>query len=62
MDRAKQIEKMGIKGIDALLWLVLKKMESDYFITCANEILRKYDGTLKVNNPAEFVFKYIMEY
>ena len=61
VDRAKQIEKMGIKGIDALHLACAEKMESDYFLTCDNEILRKYDGTLKVNNPTEFIFKYIVE-
>ena len=61
VDRAKQIEKMGIKGIDALHLACAEKIESDYFLTCDNEILRKYDGTLKVNNPTEFIFKYIVE-
>ena len=62
MDRAKQIEKMGIKGIDALHLACAEKMESDYFLTCDNEILKKYKGALKVNNPVEFIFNYIVEY
>lgn len=50
---AKEIELTGVKGIDALHLASAQLLKADYFITCDDEIIKKYRGPLNVRNPIE---------
>ena len=53
--RAQGIEKFGIAAIDSLHLATAEVSTADYFITCDNEIIKRYKGFLRVNNPVDFI-------
>ncbi|MDY6802633.1 MAG: PIN domain-containing protein [Cyanobacteriota bacterium] len=54
--RAEEIEAtMGIKGLDSLHLVCAEELRVDYFITCDDKIIKRYRGTVTVQNPTEFV-------
>lgn len=56
--RAKEIEKKGIKPLDALHLSCAESEETEYFLTCDDKIAKRYMGeTMAVLNPVEFIFK-----
>jgi len=61
LKRAQEIEKYGIKGLDSLHLACAEELKVDYFITCDDKIVKKYNGKLKVKNPIEFMRDIIKE-
>lgn len=60
--KAKKIEDMGIKGIDALHLACAEKLNADYFVTCDDGIIRRYTGSnVKVVSPVEFTQRILQE-
>ena len=61
LTRAQEIEKQQIKGIDALHLASAEELKADYFLTCDDIILKRYKGSLKIQNPADFVLDFLRE-
>jgi predicted nucleic acid-binding protein len=56
--RSKQLEKQGIKPIDALHIACAEISESDYFITCDKRLINRcQDLSLKVINPTDLILE-----
>lgn len=56
--RAKQLEKQGIKPIDALHVACAEASQSDYFITCDRRLINRcQDLLLKVINPTDLILE-----
>ena len=55
LSRAEELESQGLKGLDALHMACAEKLAVEYFITCDDNIIKRYRGSLKVQNPADFV-------
>lgn len=61
LERAKEIEKLGIRGLDALHLACAERAGVNYFLTCDNKLIKRYRGIILVKNPVEFVFDIIEE-
>lgn len=61
LERAKEIEKLGIRGLDALHLACAERAGVNYFLTCDNKLIKRYRGIILVKNPVEFVFNIIEE-
>lgn len=61
LERAKEIEKLGIRGLDALHLACAERAGVNYFSTCDNKLIKRYRGIILVKNPVEFVFNIIEE-
>jgi predicted nucleic acid-binding protein len=56
--RAEELEKDGLKAIDALHVACAEAVNSDYFITCDKRLINRCSKlTMKVINPADFVLE-----
>ncbi|MTJ53803.1 type II toxin-antitoxin system VapC family toxin [Anabaena sp. UHCC 0253] len=56
--RAKQLEKQGIKPIDALHVAIAEASQSNYFITCDRRLINRcQDLLLKVINPTDLILE-----
>lgn len=56
--RAEELEKDGLKAIDALHVACAEAVNSDYFITCDKRLINRCSKlTMKVMNPADFVLE-----
>lgn len=56
--RAEELEKDGLKAIDALHAACAEAVNSDYFITCDQRLINRCSKlTMKVVNPADFVLE-----
>ncbi|HRQ41946.1 MAG TPA: PIN domain-containing protein [Chloroflexota bacterium] len=57
--RALELEQNGLKAIDALHVSCAEKANADYFVTCDDRLIRRYqkmkEQLLTVCNPVEFV-------
>ena len=53
--RGQELEKEGLKAIDALHIACAEAAGSEYFITCDDWVTRRYQGGIKVLNPVDFV-------
>ena len=51
--RAQEIEGLGIKGVDALHLACAERLNTGYFVTCDDRIIRKYTGKVIAINPVE---------
>lgn len=51
--RAREIEALGIKGLDALHLACAERLRAGYFVTCDDRIIRKYTGKVVAINPVE---------
>lgn len=57
-ERAQELERQGIKAIDALHVACAEAAGSEYFLTCDNRLVRRYhDDKLLVLNPVDFVVR-----
>ncbi|MGF1990431.1 MAG: PIN domain-containing protein [Nostoc sp. ZfuVER08] len=57
-NRAEQLEKEGIKSIDALHVACAEASQSDYFITCDRRLINRcHNLSLTVINPNNFIFE-----
>ncbi len=54
-ERALELEKEGLKAVDALHIACAEAAGSEYFLTCDDQVLRRYQGGIKVLNPVDFV-------
>jgi predicted nucleic acid-binding protein len=54
-ERGQELEKEGLKAIDALHLACAEVTGSEYFLTCDERVLRRYPGEIKVLNPVDFV-------
>jgi predicted nucleic acid-binding protein len=56
--RASQLEKQGIKPVDALHVACELASNSDYFLTCDQKLINRCQGlTLKTLNPVDFILE-----
>jgi hypothetical protein len=55
LERSKELEKMKIKGIDAIHVSLSELNSIDYFLTVDDGIIKKYSGFLKILNPINFI-------
>ncbi|MGK7919447.1 MAG: PIN domain-containing protein [Trichodesmium sp.] len=56
LTRAEEIEEnMGIKGIDSLHLACAEKFGVDFFITCDDKLIKRYEGAIIVQSPTIFV-------
>lgn len=55
LERARNIEKDNIGGIDALHLACAEELGADYFITCDDRIIKRYKGLLMITNPINFI-------
>lgn len=53
--RAREIELLGIDALDALHLACAERSGVSRFLTCDDEIGKKYQGDLSVRNPVDFV-------
>jgi len=53
--RAQQLEEAGLKAIDALHVACAESAGSEYFLTCDDEAVNRYEGRMHVVNPLDFV-------
>jgi len=54
--RAQEIERQGLKPIDALHLACAEAAQADYFITCDDKVIQRYGGErTKAINPVDFV-------
>jgi len=61
LERAKEMETLGIKGLDALHIACAERLKVDYFLTCDDKIIKKYKGVVLVKNPVEFLLNILKE-
>ena len=61
LERAKEMETLGIKGLDALHIACAERLKVDYFLTCDDKIIKKYKGVILVKNPVEFLLNILKE-
>lgn len=53
--RAQDLEREGVKPVDALHVACAEYTRCDYFLTCDDRLIRRYRGTVKAVNPTSFV-------
>ena len=53
--RARELERQGIKPLDALHVASAEAAQADHLITCDDRLVRKSPGTLCFLNPTQFV-------
>ena len=59
--RARSLESEGLKPLDALHLACAEEAKVEYFITCDDRIIRKYQGeVLKAVNPVNFVMSEVI--
>ena len=59
IDRGEEIERMGIKAMDALHIASAEAAECDWFLTTDKGILKKLHqlGPMRIANPIDFVME-----
>jgi predicted nucleic acid-binding protein len=56
--RGRELEKQGIKPLDALHLACAESGKIDYFLTCDDKVVKRYEGRgMIVFNPVEFILK-----
>jgi predicted nucleic acid-binding protein len=56
--RGEELEQQGLEAIDALHVACAEAVGSEYFLTCDDQLLRRYhDNRLEVLNPVDFVVR-----
>ncbi len=46
---------MGIKGMDSLHFACAEKLGVDFFITCDDKLIKRYEEAIIVQSPTIFV-------
>jgi len=59
--RAQEIESEGIRGYDSLHLACAEASEIDFFITCDDKIIKRYNGKIEIKNPVEFTMNILKE-
>ena len=57
--RAQELEATGIKGLDALHIACAEALKADYFLTCDDRLIKRYNGHMKVQNPVDFALNFL---
>lgn len=57
--RAQELEAVVIKGLDALHIACAEALKADYFLTCDDRLIKRYNGHLKVQNPVDFALNFL---
>lgn len=55
VERAQELEQQGLGAIDALHVACAEAAGSDYFLTCDDRLIRRYQGSLNVLTPVNFL-------
>lgn len=55
VERAQELQQQGLGTVDALHVACAEAAGSDYFLTCDHRLIRRYQGSLNVLNPVNFV-------
>jgi predicted nucleic acid-binding protein len=56
--RAEQLERIGIKAVDALHVSCAEASNSDYFLTCDKRLINRCVGLpVKTLNPVDFILE-----
>jgi hypothetical protein len=58
LERAHELERSGVKGLDALHAACAEEAGADYLITCDDTFINRYSGGMAVMNPADFILAY----
>jgi predicted nucleic acid-binding protein len=53
--RAEALEQAGVGASDALHLACAEAAAREYFLTCDDRVIRRYQGSLRVRNPVECV-------
>ncbi len=53
--RAKEMEAQAVKPMDALHVACAEAAGCDYFLTCDDRLIKRYNGNIKVDNPVNFI-------
>lgn len=53
--RAKALVKAGLKPLDAAHVAAAETAAADFFVTCDDQLIRKYRGALRVLTPPELI-------
>ena len=61
LKRAREIESEGIRGYDSLHLACAEASEIDFFITCDDKIIKRYNGKIEIKNPVEFTMNILKE-
>ena len=56
-ERARELEKEGLKAVDALHGACAEQAGAEYFLTCDDRVIRRYNGGMKAISPVEFVLR-----
>jgi predicted nucleic acid-binding protein len=54
-ERARELERLGVKPMDALHLAAAEHEHVEWFITCDDRLMRRYNGAVVVTGPVEFV-------
>lgn len=57
IQRAKILEQVGVKQVDALHVAAAEKAQCEVFLACDDRLLRRYQGSLRAMNPVNFVLE-----
>ncbi len=55
LNRAKALEAQGIGGLDSLHLACAETGGAIHFLTCDDRVVERYAGSLKVQNPVDYV-------
>ena len=53
--RAQELENIGLKAIDALHVACAEQSGAECFLTCDDQLVGRYVGSVNVQNPVDFV-------
>jgi predicted nucleic acid-binding protein len=56
--RALDLERQGLKPLDALHVACAELAVVTHFLTCDDRLVRRYSGTMRVLNPVDFVLSW----
>lgn len=56
-ERAEELVQLGLGEIDAFHVACAEAAKSNYFLTCDDRLIRRYQGELRAINPVNFVLE-----
>jgi hypothetical protein len=59
--RARAIVKMGVKPLDAAHLAAAESADVKFFITCDDQLIRRYHGPLRALTPPELILAFTKE-
>jgi predicted nucleic acid-binding protein len=52
---SSEMEAQAVKPMDALHVACAEAAGCDYFLTCDDRLIKRYNGKIKVDNPVNFI-------